>query len=136
WYAAALWIGGDDFAVKQFLKENVFRVIDPERLDTGHVHGPFYFVPNFLLGALPWSLLAPAVAWWAWRSRPLDATTRYLVVWFFTIIALFSIASSKRSVYILPAYPAAALLFGRILGPGPEGEGPRRLAAHGFRLAA
>jgi 4-amino-4-deoxy-L-arabinose transferase-like glycosyltransferase len=136
WYAAALWIGGDDFFVKQVLKENVFRVIDPERLDTGHVHGPLYFLPNFLLGALPWSLLAPAVGWWLWRARPLDATSRYLVVWFISVIALFSAASSKRSVYILPAYPAAALLLGRVLGPGPEGEGPRRLAGLGLVLGA
>jgi 4-amino-4-deoxy-L-arabinose transferase-like glycosyltransferase len=136
WYAAALWIGGDDFFVKQVLKENVFRVLDPERLDTGHVHGPLYFIPNFLLGALPWSLLLPAVAWWLWRMRPVDATTRFLVVWFLTVIAFFSVSSSKRSVYILPAYPAAALLLGRILGPGPEGEGPRRLAGLGFKLSA
>jgi len=136
WYAAALWIGGDDFFVKQVLKENVFRVIDPERLDTGHAHGPLYFLPNFLLGALPWSLFAPAIAWWLWRMRPVDATTRYLVVWFLTVIGVFTVASSKRSVYILPAYPAAALLFGRVLGPGPEGEGPRRLAAFGLRIGA
>jgi 4-amino-4-deoxy-L-arabinose transferase-like glycosyltransferase len=136
WYAAALWIGGDSFFVKQVLKENVFRVIDPERLDTGHVHGPLYFVPGFLLGALPWSLMAPAIAWWIWRSRPVDATTRYLVVWFLTVIGVFSIAASKRTVYILPAYPAAALLFGRVLGPGPEGGGQRRLASTGFVLGA
>lgn len=136
WYAAALWIGGDSFFVKQVLKENVFRVIDPERLDTGHAHGPLYFVPGFLLGALPWSLLAPAIAWWIWRARPVDATTRYLVTWFFVVIGLFSAASSKRTVYILPAYPAAALLFGRVLGPGPEGVPQRRLAAAGFILGA
>lgn len=136
WYAAALWIGGDSFFVKQVLKENVFRVIDPERLDTGHAHGPLYFIPGFLLGALPWSLLAPAIAWWIWRGRPVDATTRYLVVWFFVVIGLFSLASSKRTVYVLPAYPAAALLFGRILGPGPEGPAQRRLAGAGFALGA
>jgi 4-amino-4-deoxy-L-arabinose transferase-like glycosyltransferase len=136
WYAAALWIGGDSFFVKQVLKENVFRVIDPERLDTGHAHGPLYFLPGFFLGALPWSLLAPAIAWWIWRARPVDATTRYLVTWFFVVIGLFSVASSKRTVYILPAYPAAALLFGSVLGPGPEGVPQRRLAAAGFLLGA
>lgn len=136
WYAAALWIGGNDFFVKQVLKENLFRVIDPERFDSGHAHGPLYFLPSFLLGALPWSLLAPAIAWWLWRSRPLDPTTRYLVVWFATVVAFFSLSSSKRSVYILSAYPAAALLFGRVLGPGPEGEGPRRLAGWGMTAGA
>jgi 4-amino-4-deoxy-L-arabinose transferase-like glycosyltransferase len=134
WYVAAWAIGGNEFFVKHVLKENLFRVIDPERLDTGHEHGPFYLPPHFLVGALPWSLLAPSVAWWLWRQRPLDPTLRYLVVWFVGVIVFYSIPASKRSVYILPAYPAAALLLGLVLGPGPEGEGPRKLA--GWALLA
>jgi 4-amino-4-deoxy-L-arabinose transferase-like glycosyltransferase len=136
WYVAAWAIGGNDFFVKHVLKENLFRVIDPEKLDTGHEHGPFYLLPHFFVGALPWSLLAPAVAWWLWRMRPLDATTRYLVVWFVAVIVFYSIPASKRSVYILPAHPAGALLLGLVLGPGPEGPGPRKLAAWGLMIAA
>jgi 4-amino-4-deoxy-L-arabinose transferase-like glycosyltransferase len=136
WYVAAWVIGGHAFFVKHVLKENLFRVIDPDELDTGHKHGPFYLLPNFLAGALPWSLLAPAVAWWLWRMRPLDSTTRYLVVWFLGVILFYSIPASKRSVYILPAYPAGALLLGLVMGPGPEGEGPRRLAGWAFSASA
>jgi len=136
WYVAAWVIGGNDFFIKHVLKENLFRVIDPEALDTGHEHGPFYMLPNFLVGALPWSLLAPAVAWWLWRMRPLDATTRYLVVWFLGVIVFYSIPASKRSVYILPAYPAGALLLGLVMGPGPEGAGPRRIAGWAFSFSA
>ena len=124
WYVAAWVIGGNDFFIKHVLKENLFRVIDPEALDTGHEHGPFYMLPNFLVGALPWSLLAPAVAWWLWRMRPLDATTRYLVVWFLGVIIFYSIPASKRSVYILPAYPAGAhRCSGWLAGPGPRARG-------------
>src|SRR5690606_35620466 len=82
WYAAAWAVGGNEFLVKHVLKENLLRVVDPDVLDTGHRHGPFYLVPQLFLGALPWSLLAPGIAWFLWRSRPLDPTTRYLVVWF------------------------------------------------------
>ena len=136
WYVAAWVIGGNDFFVKHVLKENLFRVIDPEALETGHEHGPFYMLPNFLVGALPWSLLIPAIAWWLWRMRPLDATTRYLVVWFIGTIFFYSIPASKRSVYILPAYPAGALLLGLVMGPGPEGDGPRKLAGWALSLSA
>jgi len=136
WYVAAWVIGGNDFFVKHVLKENLFRVIDPDALDTGHEHGPFYLPPHFVVGALPWSLLLPAVAWWLWRMRPLDATTRYLVVWFLGVIVFYSIPASKRSVYILPAYPAGALLLGLVLGPGPEGDGPRKLAGWAFSASA
>jgi 4-amino-4-deoxy-L-arabinose transferase-like glycosyltransferase len=136
WYVAAWVIGGNDFFIKHVLKENLFRVIDPDALDTGHEHGPFYLPPHFVVGALPWSLLLPAVAWWLWRMRPLDATTRYLVVWFVGVIVFYSIPASKRSVYILPAYPAGALLLGLVLGPGPEGDGPRKLAGWAFSASA
>ena len=136
WYLAASLSGGTEFLVKHGLKENLLRVIDPERLDTGHRHGPFYLIGYFFLGALPWSLVAPAIGWWLWRARPLDRTVRYLVVWLLTVVVLFSIPASKRSVYLLPAYPAAALLFGLVLGPGPEGERPRRLAAAGWITGA
>jgi hypothetical protein len=136
WYVAAWVIGGNDFFVKHVLKENLFRVIDPEALETGHEHGPLYMLPNFVVGALPWSLLVPAIAWWLWRMRPLDATTRYLVVWFLGTIFFYSIPASKRSVYILPAYPAGALLLGLVMGPGPEGEAPRRLAGWALSISA
>lgn len=136
WYVAAWVIGGNDFFVKHVLKENLFRVIDPDALDTGHEHGPLYMLPSFLVGALPWSLLTPAIAWWLWRMRPLDATTRYLVVWFLGVIVFYSIPASKRSVYILPAYPAGALLLGLVLGPGPEGAGPRKVAGWAFSASA
>jgi 4-amino-4-deoxy-L-arabinose transferase-like glycosyltransferase len=136
WYVAAWIVGGNDFLVKHALKENVFRVVAPDVLDTGHRHGPLYLLPHGFLGALPWSLLAPGVAWFLWRSRPLDPTVRYLVVWFVTVIVFFSIPASKRPVYLLPAYPAGALLLGLVLGPGPEGSGPRRLVAWGLWVAA
>jgi 4-amino-4-deoxy-L-arabinose transferase-like glycosyltransferase len=136
WYVAAWAVGGNEFLVKHVLKENVFRVFDPDALDTGHRHGPLYLLPHWLLGALPWSLLAPGVAWFLWRSRPLDPTLRYLVVWFATVFVFFSIPASKRAVYLLPAYPAGALLLGLVLGPGPDGAGPRRLVAWGFMIGA
>lgn len=136
WYGAAWAIGGNDFFVKHVLKENVLRVFDPDKLDTGHRHGPLYLPPHWLLGALPWSLLAPGVIWFLWRSRPLDPTLRYLIVWFLTVFVFFSIPASKRAVYLLPAYPAGALLLGLTLGPGPEGERPRRLVAIGLWIAA
>jgi 4-amino-4-deoxy-L-arabinose transferase-like glycosyltransferase len=136
WYGAAWAIGGNDFFVKHVLKENVLRVFDPDKLDTGHRHGLLYLPPHWFLGALPWSLLAPGVIWFLWRSRPLDPTMRYLVVWFLAVFVFFSLPASKRAVYLLPAYPAGALLLGLALGPGPEGAGPRRLVAVGLWIAA
>lgn len=35
---------------------------------------------------------------------------RFLLVWFFGLLAFFCFSSSKRSIYLLPLFPAAALL--------------------------
>lgn len=136
WYLAAWAIAGEPFLVKHVLKENVFRVLDPDALQTGHRHGPAYLVVQTLLGAMPWSLLVPGTACFLWRARPLDPTRRYLAVWFVTVLVFFSIPASKRSVYALPAYPAGALLLGLTLGPGPEDPTGRRWTARGLLLTA
>lgn len=132
WYGAAFAIGGEPFLETHVLRENVFRVLDAERFGSGHSHGPFYLFGQFFLGAFPWSLSLPAVAWWLWEQRPLDETRRFLVTWFVVVFAFFLIPDSKRGVYLLPAYPPGALLFGLVLGPGPEGARPRALAAAGW----
>lgn len=132
WYLAAYASGGDAFLETHALRENVFRVLDADRFSSGHSHGFFYLFGQFFLGAFPWSLSFPAVGWWLWRSRPLDETQRFLLVWFLVVFVFFLIPDSKRGVYLLPAYPAAALLFGLVLGPGPEGDSQRRVAAWGW----
>ncbi|MFP6663523.1 MAG: glycosyltransferase family 39 protein [Deltaproteobacteria bacterium] len=129
WYVAGWWIGGTEFLVRHALMENILRVLDAERLGSGHIHGPLYMVAHLFLGFLPWSFLAAPVGYWLWKERPLDETTRFLVVWFLVIFVFFLIPESKRGVYLLPAFPAMALLCGRVLGPGPEGDLPRRLVA-------
>ncbi len=132
WFLAAWAIHGREFIVEHVLKENVLRVFDADRLASGHRHGPGYLLGQLALGTLPFALLAPAVAWWLWLERPLDPTRRFLVVWVVTVVALFALPQSKRGVYLLPAYPAAALLLGLTMGPGPVQPGPRQLARAGL----
>jgi 4-amino-4-deoxy-L-arabinose transferase-like glycosyltransferase len=49
-------------------------------------------------------------------QRPGDAEARrFLLVWFWTIFGFFSLGAAKLPTYIVPAYPAAALLVGRWL---------------------
>lgn len=134
WYAAAWATAGDAFFETHALRENVFRVIDADRFGSGHSHGLPYLFGQFFLGAFPWSFSVPAIAWWLWRGRPLGGGERFFAVWFLVVFAFFLIPDSKRGVYLLPAYPAFALLFGLVLGPGPEGNTPRRVAAAGWIL--
>jgi 4-amino-4-deoxy-L-arabinose transferase-like glycosyltransferase len=67
--------------------------------------------------AAPWSALFVAAAiWTAARWRTVDNSTRkpivFALAWFLCVFLLFSFARSKVTHYVLPAYPAAALLIG------------------------
>ena len=111
WYALALWQGGYDFFTKQIMKENVLRFFTS---DAGHEHPFYYFLPNLFLGMAPWSFFFPPLIVFLYRRRRVWAEKQYLylVVWIATTFLFYSVAKSKRSVYILPLYPAVALLLG------------------------
>ena len=49
----------------------------------------------------------------AYVSKPEDAVHRFLLIWFWTIFVFFTIGAAKLPTYIVPAYPAAAILIGR-----------------------
>ena len=98
----------------------------------GHVQSPLYFLWHFPLDFLPWTPLLPA-AWAALRGRP-DATPlrRRLLAWALVVIGVFSLSPSKRSVYILAAFPAGALL----IAAAWEHLGAKRHAAAACAAAA
>lgn len=100
----------------------------------------WYFVPILLAGALPWTMLMAAAAWRALRAPEAAGfqPRKFLLVWIVFVFAFFSASSSKLPSYILPIFPALALLTGDYLARIT----PRVLAAHaapyvviGFALA-
>jgi 4-amino-4-deoxy-L-arabinose transferase-like glycosyltransferase len=84
---------------------------------TAHPRPFYYYLYQFPIDFLPWSLLwplIPAVARrqvfrashdperrWAWR---------FLLSWVGTAVLVFSLSSGKRGLYLAPAAPGAALL--------------------------
>ena len=110
WYWTAFRREGGAF-LEVVARENWLRFLEPESAETGHAHGPGYLVPLGLVGLLPWTpllplLLAPLRA----RSRPAPAMLS--AAWAATGMIFFTLAAAKRSVYLLPIYPAVALLIG------------------------
>jgi 4-amino-4-deoxy-L-arabinose transferase-like glycosyltransferase len=135
WYAYGLWSHGPDFAYRSFLMENVLMFLGSER-GGGHVHGFFYLFPYYLSSGFPWSFYLPAALWLGFR-RIGFRQTRFLfpLLWFAAMLLFFSIGSGKRSDYLLPVLPAAALLVGALWAEAvrdPKNAGVRRalLASH------
>lgn len=143
WYALATWKGGSAFIDKLVFKENVFRVIDANAVSAGHVHSAWYYLPALLAGFAPWSLFIPGIATDLWRRR-LELRpdrTLFMLCWLLVTLALFSVASSKRGVYLLSAYPALALMCGhwwsrQASASLPPGDAARRLLSWSGSLVA
>ena len=72
----------------------------------------WYFIPIALVGFLPWLPLSPAMVR-AVRSERITEGFRpvlLLVVWAASIFVFFSLSSSKLPGYLLPIYPALAII--------------------------
>ena len=81
------------------------------------VEPAWYFLPILLAGLLPWTTLFPASV-----LRPLRglrsrtfSPQRFLAIYALFVVVFFSLSGSKLPSYILPAFPAMALLMGRLL---------------------
>jgi 4-amino-4-deoxy-L-arabinose transferase-like glycosyltransferase len=93
--------------------------------------GPWwYFVPIVLLGLFPWTgflwagLREAGRGGWADRSK--NADTWFFLTWAGSMFLFFSASHSKLPPYILPIFPALAVLIGRSLAQAVE-EGAARL---------
>jgi 4-amino-4-deoxy-L-arabinose transferase-like glycosyltransferase len=102
-------------------------------LTTSHhrVEPWWYFIPIFILGFLPWMFAIPGAIAHALESerglrgfRPLT----FALLWSAFVVAFFSASGSKLPMYVLPAFPAFALVLGRYLAEAPT----RRLAVLAF----
>lgn len=90
--------------------------------------GPFYYYAVVLaVGLAPWSAFLAPAAWHSireWR-RSADASSRahvFLWCWAAAYLVFFSLSGTKLPNYVLPMYPAAALLVARYLVAWKEGE--------------
>lgn len=137
WYVAVSVATQAAFIRDFWGKHNVHRFLQPME---GH-SGPLYFhAVGLLVFFAPWSIFLGATLWCALRksrgwipggnlvpgtlcddSAETEATLRsieayrLLVCWFAAYLVFFSVASTKLPNYVLPLYPALAILTARML---------------------
>jgi 4-amino-4-deoxy-L-arabinose transferase-like glycosyltransferase len=113
-----------EFFQKFFIYEHYTRFTTKE---LGRYQPWYYFVPILLLGMLPWTLLMFDTLFKAWRGSKLPGKSfnaaRFLFVWAVFIYLFFTVSGSKLPSYLLPMFPALALLMGKQLAE----MSPRRL---------
>ena len=110
------------FAQFFFVHEHVERFLTTEHHRTG---AWWYFVPLVLVGLLPWIGVFISGLRGAWRLPAMQengfAWARFCLVWTAFVFMFFSASSSKLPSYILPLFPAAALVIGWRLATIPRG---------------
>lgn len=88
--------------------------------------GPlWYYLPVVLVGLAPWSAFLGATGWHAreqlHQPGPARDATRFMLCWVGVYLICFSVVLTKLPNYILPVYPALALLTGRMLAQWADG---------------
>ncbi len=110
WYIA-VGVLTDGAWLKGFLlHHNIDRFIEALQ---GHHGFPGFYILTFLGGWFPWSgLLAATVIFSPWRMPALrkEPVRLFLLCWIGIFLIFFTLASTKLPNYLLPAFPAAALL--------------------------
>ena len=106
-----------------FIHEHFERFLTKQH---GRYQPPYYFIPVLLAGMLPWTITLFDALARAWKREPQQhfQPQRFLLVWSVLVFVFFSVSDSKLVSYILPIFPALALLIGVRLSR----IGPRALA--------
>lgn len=150
WYATVTIRTAGAWPEGFFFVHNLHRFAEPME---NHVGGVLYHPLTMLAGFFPWSCWLPLAmvlaGWRTWQRKdpgPVRAATMLLLAWIVIWVATFSAAATKLPNYVLPAYPAAALLVGsmaveaclRPLWPHPRwlATGAVALGLGGIILAA
>ena len=69
----------------------------------------FYFIIVAMVGFFPWTLLLPFLAL-RYQRKALDDKNLFLILWIILPFLFFSVSKSKLPHYILPIFPALAVL--------------------------
>jgi len=107
WYVAAAIT--DPTYIRVFLEtHNLARFTGSEALP--HQQSIGYYIATLPLALLPWTPLVAAGAWARLRGRPWSAAEIVLGTWIATVFGVFSAAGTRLITYLLPAFPAVAVL--------------------------
>lgn len=110
WYLPAVLLGGKAYMEETLLKETVNRYAK----GWSHVHPFYYYFLTFPANFLPWTLFLPGVILFVLSKRKegIGKEFLFLLVWFASIFLFFSLSKGKREIYLLPLYPAVAIMVG------------------------
>ncbi|QDU61554.1 Undecaprenyl phosphate-alpha-4-amino-4-deoxy-L-arabinose arabinosyl transferase [Planctomycetes bacterium Pan216] len=116
WFAYAFWATQGAYFWEFVVHHNFDRALGTSSsLKSGPV---WFYIPRLLVDCFPWSILLPAAGLTLWKHRqrlvqredPWSQQYLFLLSWVISQFVLLTLVSFKRADYLLPVYPAVALL--------------------------
>ncbi len=104
--------------------------------DAGRYQPIWFFIPVLIGGFLPWITLLPQALRHHWPRKDLKINQRqiysFLLLWPALIFIFFSFSDSKLVTYLLPIFPALALLTGHYIADAWQTQSTTRGLKYGF----
>lgn len=112
WYTAQWLHYGDRFLTAHLVSQSFERIWAKVEGNTGP---PWYYLLELLKYGWPWLLFCPQGFRLAWKNRNLG-WAKLVLIWSAGYFLVISLMSTKLPWYVLPIYPALALVSGAQLG--------------------
>jgi 4-amino-4-deoxy-L-arabinose transferase-like glycosyltransferase len=113
WWIPACWFGGRDYINWILFKQAAGTYVEGGK----HFHPEsfaFYFI-RFPLEFFPWIVFLPTAFIFGFRKgKDKSKEFLFLFIWFIFIFLFFTFSTGKKDNYLLPLYPAAAIMVGEI----------------------
>lgn len=101
-------------AAQEAIASNLFRqTIGRFILGVSKAQWPWFYLETLPVDWLPWSLFLPWTIYYIWKRRREGEEMRFLLCWTVPAFLFFSISIGKRALYLLPLFPAIAILVAR-----------------------
>jgi len=113
WYLLVQWRTDGEF-LREFI--GVHHLGRMSHAMDNHSGPMVYYLVACLIGLYPWSAFAipTAISWFGqWKLPKQSRAVRFVSCWAAVYLVIFSLASTKLPNYVLPAYPALAIMIGR-----------------------
>jgi 4-amino-4-deoxy-L-arabinose transferase len=106
-WSITIYLKEHDFWNYFFWTEHIQRFLSHK---AQHAKPFWYFVPLFIGGTMPWTVLLLATGKWLRRTGFKDSLIRFCTCWFVFCFLFFSASRGKLPTYIMPCFPPFAVI--------------------------
>ncbi len=116
WLVPAGIAGGKEYTEALIFKHTIERYAH----GINHPRNFFYYFYMFPLDFMPWALFLPFLFKYGIfnKKEKIDSRLVWFILWFFINFIFMSFSTEKRGLYLLPLYPAMAIIFGYYFSKG------------------